>query len=45
MFLSYYYQPNALKRDFSLKESTENTSQCLITFEVNVEILLSYRTA
>lgn len=33
------------KRDFSVKESTENTSQCLITFEVNVEILLSYRTA
>lgn len=45
MFLSYYYQPNDLKRDFSLKESTENTSQNLIPFEANVEILLSYRKA
>lgn len=37
MVLSHYYQSNDLKRDFSLKESTESTSQCLITFEVNIE--------
>lgn len=43
MFLSYYCQPNAPKRDFSLKQRTANTIQSLTTFEVSVEILLSYK--